>query len=533
MSEADPPALKAIPVTAASSRPRLGWVDCTRGVAIVGVVLYHTFGALRLTNVVNGQTGVDAFLMLSGFGLAYAVRPESTGRFLLRRFARLLPAYWIVLGLCAGFEAWRGAPASATQLVLNATCLHLIAGPPHGFAINMSFWFMGLIVPLYLAFALVRRWLVRGAGYGVLGVAIAAAWAAGVWLYLGIPWWEIGHVPHRLPLLFVGAVLGVAVRRGDGFDRLAREPMLMAAVVLLVPVSLSMTLLGFPISVAAGFGVIALGAMIASAADRWRAAKPVAALATGLGAISYELFLCHQYLLVTVGPELVSPRLAARFPSLTAGARDAMTALLMLAVALWVAWVVRWLVAPRESRRTWRPTLATAGIASAALLVAAAILPPQAMNVRPRTFRVAVTVPSPPPASAVTEPLVGFGHPKAADLVVLGHDGLGRVRIGVEHMGTPPVWSGWAGAAAATARPVEVTIDTSAITVRAGDLTARSPGPPHVPNAKPTFGRNDVGLKVAILEAVSEVRRLPGPTTGLAPTTALSPAPSGVASPAP
>jgi peptidoglycan/LPS O-acetylase OafA/YrhL len=45
---------------------RVAWVDVARGLSIVAVVIYHTQGYLGISSALQGQAGVDAFLILSG-----------------------------------------------------------------------------------------------------------------------------------------------------------------------------------------------------------------------------------------------------------------------------------------------------------------------------------------------------------------------------------------------------------------------------------------------------------------------------------
>ena len=521
-------------VAAPAPPPRLAWLDVTRGVAIVAVVLYHAYGFMGLPSRFQGQAGVDAFLLISGFGLAYATRPEPWHRFLGRRLWKLLPAYWLVLAMCAGYELWRGAAVPAEQLLLQATCLHLIAGDPHAFAINMSFWFMGLIVPLYAWFTLVRPWLAGPRAYAVLGASAAAAWAGGVLLIeFGQAWGvnPLGHAPHRPPIFFLGAALGVAFARREPVERLTREPLLLAALLLLVPVSLAGDWPAFPLALTTGVGVVVAGAFVSSVGERARVVRPLAALLTGVGTIAFELYLCHQYLLITVSEHLLLPRLVDAFPRMPPFGRMLMTACLSLAAAVWLAWLVRWAVAWRESRRTCRATLPIVALLSVGLVLVGTIPAVLMPKIRPRTLSFAVTLAAGTPApAAASEPVVSFGHPAAGDVVTVEHDGAGRARVGIEHWGRPAVRSDWVPVEALTAEPWEVRIDAAALRVRAGATALASAYPPHVPNAKPMVGRTDVGSKGVAREATHvRVERLyPATVPSTAPAVTE---PSGVREP--
>ncbi len=96
------------------SRPRLHALDGLRGLAALGVVVTHVwmftdanFPAHGRTDLLDRSIGelrvaVELFFVLSGFVLAQPWlqrRPPSLGRYAVRRFARIAPAYWAaVLG---------------------------------------------------------------------------------------------------------------------------------------------------------------------------------------------------------------------------------------------------------------------------------------------------------------------------------------------------------------------------------------------------------------------------------------------------
>src|ERR1700722_19534911 len=84
-----------------------------RGVAAIIIVIYH-YGKFRLDHVSDvwdiphGYLPVDLFFMLSGFVIGYVYRdhlhPESSSDykiFLIKRFARLYPAYIVISALYA------------------------------------------------------------------------------------------------------------------------------------------------------------------------------------------------------------------------------------------------------------------------------------------------------------------------------------------------------------------------------------------------------------------------------------------------
>ena len=79
------------------------------GIAIFLVLLYHLFCASgfhkKLQLLQNGFIGVDFFVILSGYGLCFAYNKYNCRLFYFRRFARILPLFWIqafiyLVGVC-------------------------------------------------------------------------------------------------------------------------------------------------------------------------------------------------------------------------------------------------------------------------------------------------------------------------------------------------------------------------------------------------------------------------------------------------
>lgn len=101
---------------------RIPALNGLRAFAISGVVLIHLFGISgvlvagdgsfhdRAIFTVFGNT-LDIFFIISGFGLFLPIvrsngRLPRTGEFLLKRFARLPPEYWLCLVVILGLMAF-------------------------------------------------------------------------------------------------------------------------------------------------------------------------------------------------------------------------------------------------------------------------------------------------------------------------------------------------------------------------------------------------------------------------------------------
>src|SRR6476469_1055730 len=106
-----------VPDQVAPTRSRMPGLDGLRGLAALAVVCLHVWIYTEahspdnnvLVDAVVGEfrVAVGLFFVLSGFLLAlpwiaasHGERPKpALGRFALRRTARIVPAYWLALGL--------------------------------------------------------------------------------------------------------------------------------------------------------------------------------------------------------------------------------------------------------------------------------------------------------------------------------------------------------------------------------------------------------------------------------------------------
>lgn len=178
------------------------------GIAMLWVMLFHAYeldtGFLPLYLLRGtGAAGVDIFLLLSGMGICCSLTrrgAEPPGRYLSRRLRRLLPAFWLVVGL---YSAALAAAGRITPDVIfwNLSTLYYWLAVPGGFN-----WYISAILAFYLLtplyFRLFRRcrhkeWLtlaVSLAGY----VLYRVTWAAGLYhltdFLLRIPDFALGFL---------------------------------------------------------------------------------------------------------------------------------------------------------------------------------------------------------------------------------------------------------------------------------------------------------------------------------------------------
>lgn len=188
-------------------------VEGLRALAAILVLLFHVlYGSGRpelgdgfLRNVMlSGYMGVDFFFVLSGF-LLFLPTVKASGRFgdvrayMVRRGARILPAYYIALGVgllvaplltTVDVDLPRESAGGLASFLLHLTLLQhsvgLLLGFPEGFYINGGVWTLALeacfylLLPLFAAryFRHPFRWLAACLGasmlwkYAVINLAV-------------------------------------------------------------------------------------------------------------------------------------------------------------------------------------------------------------------------------------------------------------------------------------------------------------------------------------------------------------------------
>jgi len=136
-------------------KPRLDYLDSIRALAALGVAYLHsslTLAALAhgpearavqlLTHFVDtGKIGVIAFFLVSGFVIPMSLKSGPTSKahsvrdFVIGRFFRLYPAYWLSMALAfILLFHWSLAECSLKRLLLNVTMFQGFFG---GVSINM------------------------------------------------------------------------------------------------------------------------------------------------------------------------------------------------------------------------------------------------------------------------------------------------------------------------------------------------------------------------------------------------------------
>lgn len=334
----------------ASGAPRLAWLPAMRGLAILMIVFYHitiaiygtpwfahprsdwpepmariaqlrpipqeNTAAFLLANLFRyagwlGYQGTGVFLMISGFGLTWALVSRSPAAlldrraFYLRRFLRLFPLYWaghlffLVFNNLAG---WRPFSPLDPRFALSLLGLRFLPGVFH--FISPAWWFIVLIMQLYAVFPFLwealKRWGAVRFGLGALALTLLSRaigffllpvdpemWSRGLLftsrlgefaLGMILAWWAAGD-PARVHGWLRSPRSGLALLflYGCGLGLSFTRPGAVIAPLLITPA-------------ASGFLVVFARDLL----PRW---PPAAWVLSRVGTFSYGVMVFHQPLL--------------------------------------------------------------------------------------------------------------------------------------------------------------------------------------------------------------------------------------------
>lgn len=124
-----------------ANRDRLRYIDTLRAIAALLVVWLHSVQTLARVNPATGRNwyidtvalidvghvGVVVFFLISGFVIPFSIKrdaPAPARAFLVKRFFRIFPAYWLSVPLAAGAVWWLWKqPFGGRELAWNFTLL--------------------------------------------------------------------------------------------------------------------------------------------------------------------------------------------------------------------------------------------------------------------------------------------------------------------------------------------------------------------------------------------------------------------------
>lgn len=279
------------------SESRLREIDALRGLAALAVVLFHfTARISELYPMVGGPSikfdkghyGVNLFFIISGFVIFMTLERTRHGLdFLVSRFARLFPAYWLAIVLTFATTSIFGLPGKEVTLVQalsNVIMVHGYLRVPH---VDGVYWtlevelmfYAGMLMlfvtgqlrrvhqALWVLLALRLIWSVAARGFGIdLSYTLSR-----ILILPYVPWFALGICIYQVTL---GAARGNA--------RYARITATASLICLVLVDDWMLALLA-----------LVLGAVVwAAALNRLRWLRHRVLIF--FGTISYPLYLLHE-----------------------------------------------------------------------------------------------------------------------------------------------------------------------------------------------------------------------------------------------
>lgn len=296
-------------------------MDVLRGIAVLLVLLHHH--ALSGPLVEMGWLGVDLFFVLSGFLVSGLIFDEYRGtgkfrggRFLLRRAFKIHPSFYVLIGVTA-LLMWLSGRSDPfvnylAEILFFQNYHEGLWAHTWSLAVEEHFYLL-LVATAVLIIACKRPWPWAGfLAACVTGVLLFIALRAYSWIdrpFVTLTHFYPSHL--RMDSLLAGVVLaGWHRTRPQAFDRFFRiHPtiLLLAAGILLLPVlllpfgSFFMYTIGLTGAYLAAMVLVGL----AVACDDLYVPSPPARVLAWVGGISYNTYLWHLLVLLTL--ETVGP----------------------------------------------------------------------------------------------------------------------------------------------------------------------------------------------------------------------------------
>jgi exopolysaccharide production protein ExoZ len=299
---------------------KLTGIEASRGIAAILVLLYHT--ARYLDNAAGapllkatfqfGHAGVDFFFVISGFIILFVHYndigdPARLGRYVGRRFTRLMPTYWVALALTVVMHAagHQGAPSLA-NLALSASLL-----PWNQPMVLDIAWTLRFEVLFYALFCVLI--VSRTAGLAVMAIWLSATVLAAVTEVDAS--WVPGTFYGAYNLEFFLGMTAAYVLR----NRTVPHPRLVLATGLALFIAAAVLedfhlLDGYGDAARLAYGIPAAIVVLGIAeADRQSLLRVPAILRT-IGAASYSIYLFQFIFIATTWQVLLATGLGHRIP---------------------------------------------------------------------------------------------------------------------------------------------------------------------------------------------------------------------------
>ncbi|HIJ37724.1 MAG TPA: acyltransferase [Rhodospirillaceae bacterium] len=201
-----------------SSSSRLPCLDTVRGVAILAVVCSHIGSRLAQSETVNqlivdiGRGGVTLFFLLSGYLIFSKVQTQSLTKFIIRRFFKVMPSYWVNISVifiidllidnCPHFSA----PSYLASLMAVSDVIGVQA-------VSGVFWTLLIEFKFYLFIALQHALFGRRHLHKIFSILIL--FEIGCWFFRGHGSLTLSY----FPVFYLG--IEIALAEESGWARLA------------------------------------------------------------------------------------------------------------------------------------------------------------------------------------------------------------------------------------------------------------------------------------------------------------------------
>lgn len=298
--------------TALASGKHIAFIDTLRAVAAMTVLLQHIADRLIMAHVAGsevwqaifvslfdaGRFGVGIFFMVSGYVVPFSIRePNAVRTFLVGRFFRLYPVYWLsLLGGYAVVTWYSQVSIPTSHLLANATMLEMamgvpvLLGPYWTLIIELAFY--AACIGIYmLGFLRSERaaWVTMGACLTLSLTLAVVGYATGMYLR--------ANLLFNLSLMFYGLAVRHADERGSAASQrgvwLSGLLLALAASIILLIAPDRANPMFTPQSFLFGY-LAAIAVFLVVRLRRPRAS----ALVAWLAAISYPVYLFHEIFLI-------------------------------------------------------------------------------------------------------------------------------------------------------------------------------------------------------------------------------------------
>jgi len=301
----------------AQADARLRHIDALRAVAALLVLWRHVadayvglgagVGGRWLMSIADsidvGRIGVVAFFLISGYVIPFSIHPERSapiGTFLIKRFFRIFPAYWLSIPLGAFATCWLwGRPFGVREFLVNLTLLQDFFGvtPAEGL-----YWTLLVEWAFYLLCVLLLLGGSLGRPRRLLALSIVFTLAYSIEMF--VRWWsgvtligsQAAFTLLNLSLMLVGTLYRIVVDEARGGDRGLRAALctLLLWHLLALPIGATWAI-GFERNATIPYAFGLLLFIVGTSVVRIRSP-----LTDWLGRISYSIYLFHPVVFMTL-----------------------------------------------------------------------------------------------------------------------------------------------------------------------------------------------------------------------------------------